>query len=1392
MKPSFVLIALLGFASPALRAGEPAVSGAGLNDTYVKQIQPLLKKYCFECHAKKAQKGDLDLERFNSLDAIRKDIRPWQHLIEQVEVGEMPPKNKSQPSIEERKTLLAWVRTMLDAEARARVGDPGRVPVRRLSNSEYDNTIRDLTGVDLKPTREFPADGAAGEGFTNAAEALSDITPPLFTRYLDAAKEIADHAVLLPDGIRFSAGKTRRDWSDESLARLRKFYAEHTTDGRHPVLPYLSATVRHREALTTGAITLDAVAAKEKLNAKYLGVLWQSLNDKTPSKLLDSIRARWREAGEPEIAFLASDIAAWQTALWTFVPVGSYRYGNVSRQVANDPVAAAMQPLKVAVKVAPGQSEVVLYLAARDLAAADGPVVWHRPRFEATGKTPLLLKDYEQFGGAYEIDRALVFANTGSYLFLVHALAHNASLTADDLAQKNGLDPAFLKAWATFLAIEPVKNAPADPLANATAEPPLATSIPALALDLLDQKTAPNAAKPWLNGWRSKNGELPLIASNSSDSVQLIPGKVRPHKVVVHPLPNEFVGVVWKSPLAGKVNVSASIAHAHSACGNGVAWWLEQRRGEKAYLLADGLIDLGGDVSVPGMTVVVEPGDRFVLAIDARNGNHNCDLTEINLAVTDPAKAGKTWDLSVDIADSIHDGNPHADVHGNKDTWSFIRGAGKFPGKSVAKASGGVAIAPPSSLLARWRAMAANPDPIVAGGFAEQIQKLLTGPRPVKADDPDRVVFDLLTSPESPVLKGVDLAKLAKTSPQNLKYGLPKARFGNGAGTPDLDASLIAPAGSVVEIRLPAALFRDRELAVEGKLEGPIGDRVVLFQATTTPPDRDLRWHGKSGLVATSSSPAYKDILAGYADFRRAFPWNLCFPNVVPTDETVSLKMFHREDEPLARLFLNEDQKRRLDHLWNEHRFISQQAVVENNYLPQFIGYVTQDQPKALLDYFQGQRPAFQKRADDFEKDALAAEPKHRAALEDFASRAFRRPLAVKEKTDLLGFYDNLRKKGVAHDEAVRGTLTRVLVSPAFLFRIENAPAGKKAGPIDDWELATRLSYFLWSSAPNDELRRLAAAGKLRDSKTLAEQTQRMIKDDRLRSLAIDFGTQWIHVREFDTLKEKNDKLFPTFTPALRKVIYEESILFFQDLFQNDRPISHILDADATYLNETLAKHYGIPNVAGPQWRRVEGVRKFGRGGILGLASVHAKQSGASRTSPVLRGNWVVETLLGEKLPRPPADVPILPDDADSADQLTTRQQVEKHVSVASCAACHVRIDPFGFAFENFDPIGRWRVKEISGLPVDARAKLRDGAEFDGIDGLRAYLLTKKKEVITRLFCQRLLGYALGRATTLSDSSLIDEMLAELNRNDGRISAAVLTIVRSPQFRMIRGSEFED
>jgi hypothetical protein len=1369
---------LLGVALVLLALALAGGGGAGgappaePKDEYAAVVQPLLKTYCLSCHSTKVKKGDLDLERFASLDQVRKDVKPWQAMIEMLESGEMPPKGKPQPTAEERKRLLGWVRGFVDAEARARAGDPGPAALRRLSNAEYNCTVRDLTGVDLRPAREFPADGAAGEGFTNAAEALS-LSPALVDKYLAAAKEIADHAVLLPDGFRFSPAKTRRDWINECMAAIRGFYAAYTADGRLPLAPYLAATIRHRDELLSGKLTPGAVAEKDKLNPKYLGILWRTLTDERPSYPLDRVRARWRKASEKDVPALVAEVAAWQAALWKFVPIGSYRDGNTVRQVANDPATVESQTLRLALKPAPGQGEVVLYLAAGDLSAAGqgGSVVWHRPRFEAADKPALLLRDYAEFGPQYEVDYPAVFADTAKYLAAAVEAAGDRKPSADDLAKKHGLDAALARRWIDVLALTGQAPGAEDP----------GKVVPAVALELLGEQSK-NGQKPAINGWKKKGTDLPVLVTNASDTVEHVPGRVSPHRVTVHPTPVEFVAAAWKSPLDGTVRVSANVAHAHPACGNGVGWWLEHRHGDKASALAEGAVRVGGEARVAPRSLKVTKGDLVMIAIDARDGDHSCDLTEIGLTLTEADKPGRRWDLAADVADSVLDGNPHADKHGNKEVWSFVKGQARPAGTFTAYDSGPTI--PADSVLGRWRAAAADPARREeAGKLAGPVSALLSGPRPAREKTPDRILYDNLLSLDGPLFRGLDLARLAKARPAAGLYGLDKAAFGKTADP----ESLAAPANGVTEVRLPAALFRDREFVVEGRLDPATGDRAVQFRVLTSPPPADAPWDGKAPIVAGSA--ARKQLLEGFAAFRACFPQFICYPRIVPEDEVVCLKLYHREDELLARLFLDEEQTGRLDRLWLEHRFITQWPITEHKNLPLFIGFVTQDQPKALVVYFEGLREPFRKRAEEFEKEVEAAAPKQLDALADFAARAYRRPLRDGEKAELLTLYSALRKKGAGQEEAFRGVLARVLVSPSFLFRMEHPPPGKEPSPVNDWELAARLSYFLWSSAPDDELRRSAAAGKLHETEELTRQTRRMLKDPRVRELAIEFGTQWIHVRGFDELKEKNEKLFPTFDDRLRRAIYEEAILFFQDLFQADESVARLLDADYTFLDETLAKHYGIPGVTGPEWRKVEGVRKYARGGVLGLAAVQAKESGASRTSPVLRGNWVVETLLGEKLPKPPPNVPRLPEEEGGSDGLTMRQLVEKHTRVPECAVCHVRIDPFGFALEKYDPIGRLREKDFGGLPLDSRVKLRDGATFEGIDGLRDYLLTKKKDVIVRLFCRRLLGYALGRSVALADQPLVDEMVAGLNEKDGRLSAAVLAVVRSPQFRSIRGAD---
>ncbi|MFP6769728.1 MAG: DUF1588 domain-containing protein, partial [Planctomycetaceae bacterium] len=255
---------------------------------------------------------------------------------------------------------------------------------------------------------------------------------------------------------------------------------------------------------------------------------------------------------------------------------------------------------------------------------------------------------------------------------------------------------------------------------------------------------------------------------------------------------------------------------------------------------------------------------------------------------------------------------------------------------------------------------------------------------------------------------------------------------------------------------------------------------------------------------------------------------------------------------------------------------------------------------------------------------------------------------------------------------------------------------------------------------------------------------------------------------------------------ALRGDMYEEVVKFFEDLFQRDGSVLDIIDSDHTFMNAALATFYGQQGVPTQGWHRVDGMKRMQRGGVIGMAAILSKQSGATRTSPVLRGNWIVETLLGEHLPDPPPTVPELPD-AINRQGLTVRELTEKHVSSPACAKCHVRIDPYGFALEAFDAIGRHREQDLVGQPVDTHARLQNGTEFEGLEGLKHHLLDKHRDTILRQFCRKLLGFSLGRVTQLSDRPLIDKMLEQLEISDYRFSVAVATIVRSRQFRFHRG-----
>ncbi len=618
--------------------------------------------------------------------------------------------------------------------------------------------------------------------------------------------------------------------------------------------------------------------------------------------------------------------------------------------------------------------------------------------------------------------------------------------------------------------------------------------------------------------------------------------------------------------------------------------------------------------------------------------------------------------------------------------------------------------------------------------------------------------------------------------------------------------------GTIIEVKIPAAQIKDTELVVTAKLD-PASDAeaALQVQAGTSRPeklsglfasraesaqakgqwsDNNLRTSHSAPILVRDGCAVRRRFETAFDDFRALFPVALCYTKIVPVDEVVTLTLFYREDEQLKRLMLDDAQVAALDRMWDELHFVSESALKQVDAFEQLWQFATQDAKPAA---FEPMREPIARAAEAFRKRLVEVEPKHVQAAIDFAGRAWRRSLSDAEKNELRALYQKLRKQELPHAAAVRMMLARVLVAPAFLYRGEKAAPGPKAAPVNDWELATRLSYFLWSSAPDDELRSLAASGKLHDPDALAAQARRMVRDAKVRRLATEFGCQWLHVRDVAALDEKSERHFPTFT-SVRGAMQEEAVQFFTDLFEKDRSVLSLLDADHTFVNADLAKHYGIALGAGISnqksdgWQRVDGLRASGRGGILAFASTLAKQSGASRTSPILRGNWLSEVVLGEKLPRPPKGVPVLPDEAPQG--LTERQLIERHSGDAQCAKCHQRIDPFGFALEGFDAIGRARNKDAGGLAIDTHVKLPDGTAFEGLDGLRSYLVNTRRDDFLRQFCRKLLGYALGRSVQLSDKPLLDTMLARLRENGYRVGTVIDLIVLSPQFREVRGRDF--
>ncbi len=411
--------------------------------------------------------------------------------------------------------------------------------------------------------------------------------------------------------------------------------------------------------------------------------------------------------------------------------------------------------------------------------------------------------------------------------------------------------------------------------------------------------------------------------------------------------------------------------------------------------------------------------------------------------------------------------------------------------------------------------------------------------------------------------------------------------------------------------------------------------------------------------------------------------------------------------------------------------------------------------------------------------------PCAREIFRNLAGRAYRRPVTEQDLEVLLEFFEQGRADG-GFEMGVALGLRRMLASPEFLFRIERDPAGLEAGGVyalNDLELASRLSFFLWSSVPDDALLEVAIAGELHRPAVLEAQARRMLADPRADALVENFAGQWLYLRNVRALTPDEDR-FPDFGEALRQAFQRETELFFESILREDRSVLEFLTADYTFVNERLARHYGIPNIYGSHFRRIA-VEEDARRGLLGHGSILSATAYPTRTSPVLRGKWVLENLLGTPPPLPPPDVPSLQETTDGGDALSMRQAMEQHRANPVCASCHRVMDPPGFALEQFDAVGRFRTRSESNAPIDASGMLPDGTNFEGVVGLREALL-KRPELFVTTLTEKLLTYALGRGVDHTDAPAVRAIRREAARDGHRFSSVILGIIKSPPFQMRR------
>ncbi len=1071
-------------------------------DPFEDQVLPFLKTYCVQCHNKKTASGELDLTRYSSASKVLEDFRQWEHVVTFLKKEEMPPAKAKQPSAALRAEILTTLEQVLVKEARKLAGDPGVVPPRRLTNAEFDNTIHDLTGVDIRPAAAFPLDPASGEGFNNTGEALT-MSPSLFKKYYGAGQLVAEHALLTSQGLKFAPHPvvTFADRQKFYEQQILRFYEDHKVEYE----TYLAALWKHKHlGALRHVIGLEDLAKEHRLSLRYLQTLSDALNgEATDEFYLGWLRQRWQAIPGPK----------------------------------NDKESAP----------------------------------------------------------------------TGEALSAIKALASD--------------------------------------------------------IRLLSQRLCPP--------------ETQAIVANA---------------------------------------------------GNGPVDHLERRR-------------------------------RMASTRDAFDVNA---LTRQRISYEYTNVAGR--------------GSLKLVIH--------------FSGSLATKADGYV---------------------VLTGGFA-------TGnPENAKFADAKKKNWTLR-------------AILAEYAPEQLK----KLEFGVHPQRKAIDPdALVLKAPALVDIDIPAEAFKIKgnlHFFADCKLEGSTRGSVQ-FKLLDRLPTRDDLNRPVLTLFEADHADALKIRTSGEA-FCRLFPNRFYF---VDGTRGVSagfhlIEGFFRDDQPLRKLVLSAAENQELDRLWNELNFVTDiwhkmlRGFVffersERNFLkhPDFDS-IKEEDPELIKDeplvrfkelylkrsgvkatgdeltkhpisiFFEDIRSGLKYRTETLQK----MEPTYLKDLEDFARRAYRRPLTEPELLKMRKFFHGISQdKDHGIEQAVQASIIRILVSPYFTYHFVAGAAGDTVAPLPDFALASRLSYFIWGSMPDEELFAVAKSGKLRDVDVLRAQTRRMLKDPKVSRFALEFFGQWFGHREFLKQEAVNRQAFPTFDDALRLAMFEEPTRLATHLIQQNLPITDLLSSDKTFVTKKLAQHYGMPFPGnGGEWEMIDGLQKQGRGGVMGMAVFLTKNSQPQRTSPVKRGFWVVHRLLGEHIPAPPADVAVLPAKETDTNGKTIRQLLALHTDDNKCARCHVRFDPVGLSMEGFDPIGRTRTKDLAGRPVDNVVHLPSGKEARGVPEFAKHLVMSRKGEFNKTLSQKFLGYALGRSLQLSDHDLLDAMQASLKANDDRLPALFETVITSPQFLNQRCRDF--